>query len=216
MSRLNLKNLSPPLLIAALVLVAFTAAPAFGQGGYEITFDGSAGRPGTLNNDSWSTNFLWTSWKTSRSLTTNQWSSPRSLDSIAPGFEFEFYGQPVTDIMVSDNGVLTFDTTAVGLPGDNGTLPDPGLPADSVLFLWDNVYFNRLTSSNWIYTKSFGTAPNRQVWIKFYRWSLGTHRYTWFSYVLEETTNYMYTVIDYAHSTYGPLPTTTSQSEQKR
>ena len=205
MSRLNLKNLSPPLLIAALVLVAFSAAPAFGQG-YEITFDSAGGRPSAANTNSWSSTAGYTRWH-SRNRSTNEWSTGVSIDSIAPGFEFKFYGQTVTDFKVSDNGVLTFDTTAVGLPGPNGSLPDAGLPSNSVLFLWDAWNPNMLSTGT-LYYRSFGTAPDREIWVKHYYWSLGSHRYSWYSFILQETSNQMYTIVDYMHSAYGTLHAT--------
>ena len=205
MFRLNLKKLCLPFFLAVLVLVAFSAAPAFGQG-YDITYDSAGGRPGTANTLSWSSTTGYTLWH-SRNRLNNEWSTGVSIDAVAPGFEFKFYGQTVTDFKVSDNGVMTFDTTAVGLPGDNGPLPDAGLPSNSVLFLWD-AWNPDMLSTGTLYYRSFGTAPDRQIWVKHYYWSLGNHRYSWYSFILEETTNQMYTIVDYMHSSYGTLSAT--------
>jgi hypothetical protein len=120
---------------------------------------------------------------------TAQWSTVQTLP-----FAFEFNGNPVTSFKVSTSGVLTFTTTAVTAPSySNAALPSGSVPAASVC-IWG---LAGKGSNDYIMQKTFGTAPNRQHWISFTAYSLpavvGNH-YTFWSIVLEETTNAIYIV----------------------
>jgi hypothetical protein len=55
-------------------------------------------------------------------------------------------------------------------------------------------------SNDYIVTKTFGTSPNRQHWIFFSSYTKGSGTYTYWSIVLEETTNDIY-IVDQRHST---------------
>ncbi len=117
------------------------------------------------------------------------WSAVQNLP-----FAFDFNGSPVTSYKVSTSGVLTFTTTASAVPSSmNTTLPNVNIPANSIC-IWG---LSGKGSNDNIVTKTFGTAPNRQVWISFNDYSLQTlfnSHYTYWSIVLEETTNHIYIV----------------------
>lgn len=81
-------------------------------------------------------------------------------------FPFSFYGEPVTQIWVGDNGYLGFGDTppdainaSVGMPrplGDRGTFPGKG-----VLPFWDDLR----TSATGVCFAVSGTFPGRILWI---------------------------------------------------
>ncbi len=101
-------------------------------------------------------------------------------------FPFQCFGQTVTAYKVSSSGVLTFSTAAVTPPSATATaLPSAQVPDLSVC-IWPQGFGN-------IATKTFGTAPHRQLWVGFNaRWSV----------VLEETSNAIY-VVNPAIPDYG-------------
>ena len=147
------------------------------------------GNPGGINTDSDISTIGWTE-IISGGISTNQWSEVQTLP-----FSFEFFGYSVTFFKVSANGVLTFDTSAVLIPGANRNLPTSGMPDSSVAFFWDEFTNSPPTgSTDRIYTKVFGTAPNRQLWIKFRSYELGNpyHSSVYLAMALEETTNKIY------------------------
>lgn len=118
------------------------------------------------------------------------WSTVQSLP-----FTFNFNGSPVTQYKVSNTGVLTFTTTASTVPGHaNMTLPNTGIPDKSVC-VWGLAYTNS-SANDRIVSKTFGTSPNRQHWIQFnsYNKQTGASCWTYWSIVLEESSNNIYIV----------------------
>jgi hypothetical protein len=115
------------------------------------------------------------------------WSSVQTLP-----FTFNLDGTPFTQFKVSTTGVLTFNTAAVNVPStSNTTLPSPNIPDNSVM-VWG---LNGSGSNDNIVQKTFGTAPNRQHWIFFSSYSYpGLGSWTYFSIVLEESTDKVYFV----------------------
>lgn len=117
-------------------------------------------------------------------------------------FPFDFNGVPVTQYKVSSSGVLTFQTSApTPPPGANGILPNPLIPDQSVC-VWglagpgDNDY---------IVTRTFGSAPNRQDWIMFASYNgdgLNVACWHYYAIVLEETSNKIY-IVDQRHTGAG-------------
>ena len=135
----------------------------------------------------------------------NSWSLIQTLP-----FTFYFYGAPVTQYKVSGNGVLTFDVNTTILPGSNTTIPSASLPDSSIAFLWDDFSASAPTASgDDVRTQTFGTAPNRQQWIWYYSYEIGSPavNFAYFALVLEETTNNIY-IVDHYNGT--PLTSTTS------
>lgn len=178
------------LLLLAGAFLSFTAAQA-----QYYYYQGNGGNPGGLNADAeypvggglptgWTT--LYTGSATS--VVTPEWSLPATLP-----FTFNFNGAPVTSYKVSTSGVLTFTTSATTVPSDvNVALPNAAIPDKSVM-VW-GLYAN---AGDFIVTKTFGTAPNRQHWIQFNSYSQTTNStagYTYWSIVLEEGTNNIHIV----------------------
>ncbi|GCD80319.1 T9SS type A sorting domain-containing protein [Schleiferia thermophila] len=116
-----------------------------------------------------------------------QWSSIRAIP-----FTFSFNGTPVTHYKVSTSGILTFDTSAISVPAYGRlTLPHSGVPDNSVCITG----ISSLEANDKIVTKTFGSAPNRQHWIFFSSYSnTAASNWTYWSIVLEETTNRIYVV----------------------
>ena len=121
------------------------------------------------------------------------WSAAQTLP-----FSFQLGGQAVSGYKVSSSGVLTFSTAATAVPPTlNAALPSVDVPDKSVC-LWGTLM---TANTDYLITKTFGTAPNRQHWVQFNSVSLpgansalipGSFFYA--SIVLEETTNKVYLV----------------------
>lgn len=118
-----------------------------------------------------------------------QWSAAQSVP-----FTFNFNGSPVPQYKVSPTGVLTFTIGAVQVPSStNGSLSDFSIP-DKSIAAWG---FDLSGTNDACETKTVGTAPNRQHWV---RWTSATdptisgQQYTYWAVVLEETTDRIYVV----------------------
>jgi thiol-disulfide isomerase/thioredoxin len=127
--------------------------------------------------------------------------SPASTPIWSPvqniGFPFSFNGVAVTQFKVSNSAVVTFDVaTAVAAPTyTRAALPSALIPDKSVC-IWG---LSALGTNDNVVRKTFGTAPNRQLWIQFGSYGYGTvastgSTFTYWSIVLEETTNNIYVV----------------------
>lgn len=119
-------------------------------------------------------------------------------------FPFDFYGQPMAVCYASQNGVITFsgNESLNTPPGANFNLPSINF-ADSAFGFWDEFTSAAPTGSgDNVLTQTFGTAPNRQFWIKWYSFEFGNPNvaFAYFSVVLEETTNKIYLVDQYSSS----------------
>lgn len=161
----------------------------------------SPGNPGGLNTDSEypSGSGLDPSWTIilGPSQSSPTWSSIETIP-----FSFSFNGSAVTQYKVSSTGVLTFSTTASGVPGPgNASIPDPAIPDNSVM-VWG---IEGSGSNDNICTKTFGTAGAQQHWIFFTSYTAGSWSY--WSIVLEEGSNKIY-IVDQRHSSAAnPLVT---------
>ena len=104
-------------------------------------------------------------------------------------FTFNFNGSPETQYKVSNSGCVTFDVaTAVAAPAfASVSLPSATIPDKSVVISG----LSGTGANDFVMMKNFGTAPNRQHWIFFTSYTAGTG-YTYWSIVLEETTNNIY------------------------
>lgn len=117
----------------------------------------------------------------------SNWTTNRTMP-----FKFYFNGGLVPRYKVSASGVLTFNTaTPLKVDSVNTALPSPLIP-DSSICIWGL----HAKASDYIVSKTFGTAPNRQHWIGFYSYSERNLDAGWIymSIVLEETTNKIYIV----------------------
>ncbi|MEZ4777586.1 MAG: PKD domain-containing protein [Bacteroidia bacterium] len=175
----------------------------FAQTTYFYSFHPNAGNPGGLNTQTDATTTGWVN-EIIGPQSANVWSAPITIP-----FAFDFYGTPVTQLIASQNGVVSFDPAAV-IPGGNGPLPSANLPDMSVAVYWDD--FTSLPptgSGDNIQSQTFGTAPNRQLWIRWFSFEIGNPSisFAYFAMVLEETTNKIYMVDLY--STTGITSTNT-------
>lgn len=163
--------------------------PLHAQISYTPLYHPNAGNPGGLNNES---DFETTGWTSILNglLSTNQWSNNVSIP-----FAFNYYGSAVSTVKVSANGLLTFEPGASLLPNNNQFLPTSALPGKTIACFWDQFTINPPTGSNdQVYTKTFGTFPNRQFWVRWSSFEWGTADFTYVAAVLEETTNKIYIV----------------------
>ena len=173
-------------------LVLCISIAAFSQY-YYIPNTTTPGNPGTLNlTDEYPVGGgLSTSWTSihSGSAATPQWTAVKNIP-----FSFMFNGAPVTQYKVSTSGVLTFDVaTAVLPPYSQAALPSASIPDKSVA-IWG---LAGTGSNDNIVTQTFGTAPNRQHWVFFSSYNYangGSTCWTYWSIVLEESTNKIYIV----------------------
>ena len=129
--------------------------------------------------------------------TTNTWSQAEAI-----GFPFQFYGTSVTHFCVSKNFLLTFDTTVANttataaISSGNTSLPNADLPPQTIAYFW-GTFANKGSNDN-VWRRTFGTAPNRQLWIQNYSYAMEGRSFSYNFMVLEETTNKVYVVDGYA------------------
>jgi hypothetical protein len=177
---------------------------------YVFTYRPNSGNPGGLNTDGDATTTGWVN-VAPGSQSANSWSS-----TVTIPFPFQFYGTPVTHLKASQNMVVTFDTLAT-LPGPNVALPTAGLPDLSIAGFWDSFTNSPPTGSNDnIQVKTFGTAPNRQLWIRWFSFEHGSPNvsFVYTAIVLEETSNKVYISDLYSSTTPTPLLTSTVGVQQ--
>ncbi len=183
--------------ISLLLGVMALYCTSFSQS-YVISYLEDAGNPGGINSDSYFTSTGWTE------IFPGGGGSNVWTDDVSIPFPFEFYGSTVTHLKVSLNGVVTFDTAATLIPGDNLGLPTNTLPDSSIACFWDAYTTNPpLSTSDDIDIKTFGTAPNRQFWIRWQGFELNGNSNVYMACVLEETTNKIYVVDRYSSNSSG-------------
>ena len=177
------------LLAAALCVFAFST-----QAQYIVSSNINAGvNPGNLNNDNeypvggglpagWATLFT----GSVNTSTTPSWTANQTIP-----FSFQFDSTAVTSYKVSTNGVVTFDVASTVNPtSTNANLPSTSIPDNSVV-IWGLFAGG---TGDYIISKTFGTAPNRQHWIMFNSYSTLGAGWAYWSVVLEETSNNIYVV----------------------
>lgn len=190
-------------LCAGILMYATTIA----QTSYTLNYTPNAGNPGALNTDHDTAVIGWTTIIGS-ALNTNTWSP-----SVALPFTFNYYGNPVNNFRASANGLVTFSNTST-LPNDNVALPSSGLTDSTIACFWDAFTTAAPTAANDVVAwKVWGTAPNRQLWIKWASFEIGAPAASNVSFMcmLEETTDKIYLVEGtFATSVSVPPPTTTA------
>lgn len=187
------------------LFLAFSLQVGYGQWTYNTSFSTDSGNPGAINTEGDAPGQA--SWVDiiDGPQAANVWSPATPLP-----FAFDFFGTPVTQFKASQNGLVTFDVASGLLPNANATLPDASLPNNTIAVLWDEFTATPSTGSgDDIRIKTFGTAPNRQFWIKWYSFEIGnpTLSFAYFACVLEESTNKIYFVDQY--STASPASSAT-------
>jgi hypothetical protein len=199
---------------AILLFYIAISSITYGQYTYLTNTYTNAGHPGNINTDGDATSTGWTTLITGPT-TANSWSATTPI-----GFPFNFYGVPVTDFKISGNGVLTFSTAATAIPSSNNTNLPAGatenIPDLSILGFWDSYAGDGATQSgDNIYYKVFGTAPNRQLWIKYFSYEYGSNgsggsvcSFAYWGIAIEESTDKVY-VVDFNYHTGGANLTST-------
>jgi hypothetical protein len=174
------------LLTASIALTVFFAQAQY----YTLSFPNAGQNPGNVNTED--TEYpvgggIGAGWTT---ILTTQASPTFSPVQSIP-FAFEFNGNAVSQYKASSSGVVTFDLNAASAPASNAVaLPNAGVPDSSICILG----INGTGASDNIVTKTFGVAPNRQHWIQFSSYSASGTDWTYWSIVLEETTNNIHIV----------------------
>ena len=124
-------------------------------------------------------------------------STPMYSDVKVLPFAFQFNGVAMTHYIVSNTGILTFDTTLKNgfASPSNANLTSSLIPNNSIACFWENFTFAPPTGpDDKVYTKVYGAAPNRQLWIDWFSFKIGGADNAHFSLVLEEGTNKIYVV----------------------
>ncbi len=175
------------------------------QTSYTVNYTIGGGNPGLVNTDN---DDIITGWNTivAASAASNQWST-----AVTIPFTFNYYGNVVTSLRASSNGLVTFSNTT-SLPNDNSDLPSSSLPDSTIACFWDAFTTNPPTNTNdFVVWKIAGTAPNRQLWVKWVSYELGAPSISnaTFSCVLEETTNKIY-LVEGQFSVSAATPTITT------
>ncbi len=86
------------------------------------------------------------------------------------GFNFEYYGDFHSNVTISANGLLAFDTDVPVRSVINSFLPNPDVPNDLIAPLWDDL---NPDEGGAIYTVLEGAAPNRRftiAWVDVPHW----------------------------------------------
>ena len=181
----------------ALLVISMGASA---QWTYTVNYVQNGGNPGGLV----TTDLMSGTTIIAQSQAANSWSAPQTIP-----FAFEFAGTPVTQWKVSGNGVVTFDL-GMALPGDNDALPSAQLAPMTIAGMWDAFTSTPPTATNdYVRTTTVGTAPNRQQWIFYYSYEIGSPSisFQYWAIVLEETTNKIY-VVDQYGTTAGSMSST--------
>jgi len=167
------------------ILLAMFSAMASAQY-YYIPFLNADHNPGSLNNDAEQpAQAGWTSIEATAA--SPAWSPITNIP-----FSFNLGSNVFTSFKASTSGVVTFTTAAAAVPAStSAALPDASIPDNSIC-VWG---LAGTGANDAIETKTFGTAPNRQFWIQYTSYSCtGSTGWTYWSVVLEESTNNVYLV----------------------
>lgn len=188
--------------LSAALLVA-SSLFSYGQY-YYLPYVNAGVNPGNINQDleypyqggldaSWSV------------LLTGSNSTPTWSSNFTLPFSFDVNGNSFTDCKVSSTGVLTFDVNATTVPAANlNSMPNASIPDNSICILG----LNGVGSNDNVMVKTFGTAPNRQQWFFFSSYDANGSSagcWTYWSIVLEETTNKFYIVDQRTTSACGNI-----------
>ncbi len=161
--------------------------------------------PGNLNNDYEGLALVQQGWNVLRGGSSIPvWTAPSTIP-----FGFNFNGNTYTSYKVSTTGIVTFDLAVTAVPDSNNvTIPSSKIPNNSIC-IW-GITGRPGAWSDSIAVKTFGTAPNRQHWIWFASFSkagIGASNNTYWSIVLEESTNNIY-IVDQRTAPTGGLTLT--------
>ena len=193
---LNQINMKKLFLSATIVLSAIFGANS--QAYYNVNFLSAPGNPGGVNTD---VDFNPASLAPPPGSTTilsdipKASSTPKYSTAQTIPFVFQFNGGPVTSFKANSSGYLTFSKVALSNAGNTpAALPSALLP-DSSVCVW-GLCLAGLNGGTCVYTKVYGTAPHRQLWINWFAATnpVDTCSINWWAIVLEEGSNNIYMV----------------------
>lgn len=206
-------NLQTPMMFILFLLSAvFTCMPNINAQYIPLSYPSGSGNPnGFHRNDDILNPMPGQGWTI---IHNSSDSIPRWVSTVSIPFPFWFNNQQRGAVKISNNGIITFDTMNLDLPGDTNTiLPNKEYPDASIyvlgLFARQNqasIMLNPSARIPMIRTRVFGTLPNRQFWISFTGYSFlfadknKASICNW-SIMLEESSNFIY-VIDHSTFTY--------------
>lgn len=99
-------------------------------------------------------------------------------------FAWNFFGAPVTSYKASDNGYITFDTSATTSDPTNTTIPSAAGPNNAIYAFWDEMSVAAGSGSvDEVRKFNYGSAPNR------------THVIQWYSVTPASGTGFLYATI---------------------
>ncbi|MES2778770.1 MAG: BNR-repeat neuraminidase N-terminal domain-containing protein, partial [Bacteroidota bacterium] len=184
---------------------------SYAQTKYTTSYATNVGNPGALNTDLDDVVTGWTN-IIGGSISINQWSTV-----VPMPFTFNYFGSPMNEFKASANGLITFATGTTILPEGNKTLPANTLPDSTIACFWDAFTTGAPTSANDIVAwKVWGSAPNRQLWIKWASFEIGSPSVTNASFMcmMEESTNKIYLVEGAFSPTISTAASTTTAGIQ--
>ncbi|MCK5857569.1 MAG: T9SS type A sorting domain-containing protein [Bacteroidales bacterium] len=181
------------LLLIALLFVFGMAQSQYYYNAPPVT---PAGNPGNINWDNEDPYKNQAGWSSIQPASHPAWSSSQSIP-----FTFTFNGSTVTSFKASTTGLVTFTANPSTPAANHNTIPNASVPNNTIC-VW-GLGYSGSSSNDEIIKKVFGTAPNRQLWISWSSYnnqSLGSKCWTYWSVVLEETSNRVY-IVDQRNST---------------
>ncbi|MEA1934593.1 MAG: hypothetical protein U9N60_09215 [Thermodesulfobacteriota bacterium] len=110
--------------------------------------------------------------------------------TVALGFDFNFYGNIYSTITISSNGYLTFGS--IGNIATNSSIPNPSEPNNIIAPFWDDLTCDWLYSDyQEVYYKTIGSEPNRKFVVEWYDSIVSNNSDSniTFEVILEEQTN---------------------------
>lgn len=120
-------------------------------------------------------------------------------------FTFDFYGQSVTQYLISDNGYITFDIADSVSTGANTSIPNAGGPNNAIYAAWDDLALIGVGTPDVVKSYTMGTSPNRThviQWHSVNQVAAGGSAYLYAAILIHESGDFD-VVIPWAQGTMG-------------
>jgi len=142
------------LFVVAACMAAFAATGGPDAGGYIYIDSGTSGGPGFDFIDISSSG-------TALGLGDDEYDSDSPI-----GFTFTFYGNDYTDVDISSNGFLSFNSLGSSYLSNHCPIPDAANPNNAIYGFWDDLDPSD-DGSGEIYTETRGDSPNRMFIVQY-------------------------------------------------
>lgn len=133
-------------------------------------------------------------------LTTVTLSDDQYSPAINIGFNFTFYGNTYTQLLISSNGYVRFGTAGAGGFSPwaiNNAIPNAGIPTNTAMGPWQDYNPAAFGSTGIVGYALLGTAPNRQFVVVYKdMFMFGTQQEGCSAIVLNETSNEIQIYLD--------------------